>query len=225
LAADAAVINAGDTAWMLTSSALVMLMIPGLALFYGGMVRARSLLSTMMHSMVALGVVGTTWVAVGYSIAFGDDVGGLGLFGWNPDYVLLSGVMPGDVVDGTGIPIYVHAVFQGMFAIITPALISGALAERIRFGPYVAFTALWSVLVYAPLCHQVWHPEGWLAVRGALDFAGGRDDVGAARVAPTRQAHGDRSCLRRGGGPRRHHTGGGLRLARFRHPHRRVDRS
>jgi len=166
-------IAAGDSAWLLTSTALVLLMVPGLALFYGGMVRSKNVLSTMMQSMVALAIVGVQWVVFGYALAFGDDVGGWGLVGWNSDYVLLQGVDPTAVWPGTGVPILVHAMFQGMFAVITPALISGALAERIRFGRYCAFVFLWSTFVYAPLAHQVWHPDGWLFVHGALDFAGG----------------------------------------------------
>jgi len=163
----------GDTAWMLASSALVLLMVPGLALFYGGMVRAKNVLSTMMHSMVALAIIGVEWVVVGYALAFGDDVGGYGLIGWDPKLVLLSGFGPDALWPDTGIPLYVHAMFQGMFAVITPALISGALAERIRFSRYCAFVAVWGLLVYAPLCHWVWHGEGWLFELGALDFAGG----------------------------------------------------
>ncbi len=166
-------LNAADTAWMLVSTALVLLMVPGLALFYAGMVRAKNILATMMQSMIALGIVGTTWVTVGYAIAFGDDVGGLGLVGWSPKLVLLQGVLPGDLWPVTGVPMYVHAMFQGMFAIITPALISGALAERLRFSRWCILVAAWSVLVYAPLAHMVWHPNGWLFELGALDFAGG----------------------------------------------------
>jgi len=165
-------IDAGDLAWLLTSSAMVMLMVPGLALFYGGMVRPKNVLSTMMHSMVALAIVGAEWALVGYALAFGKDLGG-GLLGWDSRLVLLSGVQPWETWPDTGIPIYVHAMYQGMFAIITPALISGALAERIRFGPYCLFVALWGLLVYAPLAHWVWHHDGWLAQLGALDFAGG----------------------------------------------------
>jgi Amt family ammonium transporter len=167
----AATIDLGDTAWMLTSTALVMLMIPGLALFYGGLVRRKNLLGTMMHSMVALAIIGVQWVLLGYCLAFGDSVGGI--IGWNRDYLGLSGVLPTQVYPDTHIPIYVHCMFQGMFAIITPALISGALAERIRFGPYCLFIFLWAILVYDPLAHWVWGPGGWLFEMGALDFAGG----------------------------------------------------
>ncbi len=173
----------GDTAWMLTSSALVMLMIPGLALFYCGMVRRKNVLATMMHSMVALSVVGVYWVAFGYSLAFGETQGGY--IGWSDKLVFLQGVSTGELLKNTNIPVYAHVMFQGMFAIITPALISGALAERIRFGPYCLFLVLWVTFVYCPLAHWVWAmdwfgPEatgtkmiGWLGAKGALDFAGG----------------------------------------------------
>ncbi len=166
--------NPGDTAWMLISSALVMLMLPGLALFYGGMVRRKNVLSSMMHSFVALGVMTIQWIFIGYSIAFGDSIGG---FMGNPlDKFLLRGITP-ETLTGT-IPEYVFIMFQGMFAAITPALISGALAERIRFRTYVTFILLWGTLVYAPLAHWVWG-GGWLSQGhllnglGALDFAGG----------------------------------------------------
>jgi len=171
-------IDSGDTAWMLVSTGLVMLMVPGLALFYGGMVRRKNLLGTMMHSMVALGLIGLQWVLFGYSLAFGKSYGN-GLIGWDPNYLGLSGVMPTDPFPGTKIPIFVHCMYQGMFAIITPALISGALAERIKFGPYCLFILLWAVLVYDPLAHWVWavndkaESVGWLGAMGALDFAGG----------------------------------------------------
>ena len=177
--------DAGDTAWMLTSSALVMVMVPGLALFYGGLVRNKNLLGTMMHSMVALGIIGLQWLLFGYCLAFGATQGGW--YGWSPAFLGLQGVKPGDLFPGTSVPIYVHCMFQGMFAIITPALISGALAERIKFGPYCLFILIWSTVVYAPLAHWVWAvgptptPEdankigavGWLGALGALDFAGG----------------------------------------------------
>jgi ammonium transporter len=177
-------INQGDTAWMLTSTGLVMLMVPGLALFYGGMVRRKNILGTMMHSMVALSIIGILWVIVGYALAFGDSQGGI--IGWNPRLIGLSGIIfesdgkwGHHSFAGTNIPIIVHCMYQGMFAIITPALISGAFAERIRFGPYCLFILLWGLLVYCPLAHWVWaadsagNPVGWLGRMGALDFAGG----------------------------------------------------
>lgn len=173
----------GDTAWMLVSSGLVMLMVPGLALFYAGMVRRKNVLATMMHSMVALSIVGVYWVAIGYCLAFGETQGGW--IGWSDKLIFLKGVGTGELLPGSNVPIYVHVMFQGMFAIITPALISGAVAERIRFGPYCLFILLWVTLVYCPLAHWVWALDwygpdatgtkavGWLGARGALDFAGG----------------------------------------------------
>ena len=134
LAADTPLPNKGDTAWMLTASALVLLMtVPGLALFYGGMVRRKNVLGTMMHSMVALGLVGIQWLLFGYALAFGASHGGWA--GWSDRLLGLNGVSPQELFPGTNIPVYVHCMYQGMFAIITPALISGAIAERIRFGP------------------------------------------------------------------------------------------
>jgi Amt family ammonium transporter len=163
---------------MLISTGLVMLMVPGLALFYGGMVRRKNILGTMMHSMVALAIVGVQWVLIGYCLAFGESQGGW--IGWTSDFLGLHGVSPTTPFPGAKIPIFVHCVYQGMFAIITPALISGALAERIRFGPYCLFILLWSTLVYDPLAHWVWAVDakgdaaGWLGGKmQALDFAGG----------------------------------------------------
>jgi Amt family ammonium transporter len=152
---------------MLVSTAMVMLMTPGLALFYGGMVSTKNVLSTFMHSLFALGLVSVQWAVLGYSLAFGRSHGGVigGL-----DFVLLRGV--GSEAKGT-IPHLLYMAYQGMFAVITPALISGAYAERMRFSAYVWFTLLWSTLVYGPVAHWVWGPGGWLANLGALDFAGG----------------------------------------------------
>jgi Amt family ammonium transporter len=170
-------VDNGDTAWMLMSTGLVLLMVPGLALFYGGMVRRKNVLGTMMHSMVALALIGIQWLVYGYALAFGDT--NSGVIGWSSAFVGLNGILSDKVFPGTHIPIFVHCMFQGMFAIITPALISGALAERIRFGPYCLFILLWATLVYDPLAHWVWavdaegHPAGWLGKLGALDFAGG----------------------------------------------------
>ncbi len=177
------VLNTGDTAWMLISSALVLLMVPGLALFYGGMVRHKNVLSTMMHSFVAMGIVGVQWALIGYSLSFGPDAGG-GLVGnlskalfnglitfkdGNPVYTLFQNV----TTEPGAIPEYVFAMFQGMFAMITVALISGAVAERIKFAAWCAFVLLWTTLVYDPLAHWVWMVDGWLFKKGALDFAGG----------------------------------------------------
>jgi Amt family ammonium transporter len=162
-------LDSGDTAWMIVSSALVMLMVPGLALFYAGMVRRKNVLSSMMHSFVALGVITVQWVVVGYSIAFGDDIGGL--LGNPGTKFLMLGITP-ESLSGS-VPEYVFAMFQGMFAIITPALIAGAIAERVKFSTYIVFILAWSTLVYDPLAHWVWAEGGWLFERGALDFAGG----------------------------------------------------
>jgi ammonium transporter, Amt family len=158
-------INAADTAWMLVSTALVLLMTPALAFFYGGLVRNKNSLNTMMMSFVALGVVGVTWAVVAYSLAFSEGGPFLGGFA----NVGLTGV--GTEAKGT-IPHVLFMVYQATFAIITAALISGAVVERMRFGPYVAFITLWTLLVYAPVAHWVWG-GGWLMTRGALDFAGG----------------------------------------------------
>lgn len=162
-------IDTGDTAWLLVSSALVMLMTPGLALFYGGMVQQKNVLSTFMHSFFALGLVTVCWVVLGYSLAFGGSLGG---FVGNLDFAFLSGVGL-EPKEGQTVPHLLFMAYQGMFAIITPALISGAFAERIKFSSYIVFTVLWSLLVYAPICHWVWNADGWLLKMGALDFAGG----------------------------------------------------
>jgi Amt family ammonium transporter len=160
-------LSPGDTAWMMTSTALVLMMtVPGLALFYGGLVRSKNVLSILMQCLISAGLVGVLWVLFGYSLAFAEGnafIGGLGKLG-------LSGITS-ETLSGT-IPEYVFVIFQGMFAIITPALMIGAFAERMRFGPYLAFIAIWLVLVYCPLAHMVWG-GGWLGGMGALDFAGG----------------------------------------------------
>lgn len=163
------VIDTGTTAWMLTSTALVLLMIPGLAMFYGGLVRTKNVLGTMMHSFAAMAIIGVIWMVCGYAMCFGENTLG-GWIGWNPDYFLLGGI--DESVSG-GIPEYVFAMFQGMFAMITPALIAGAFAERVKFRGYCIFIALWSLLVYNPLCHWVWAGDGFLYKKGAIDFAGG----------------------------------------------------
>ncbi len=171
-AADQAVVDSGTTAWMLTSTALVLLMVPGLAMFYGGLVRTKNVLGTMMHSFVAMALIGVLWAVCGYSLAFGKNILG-GFVGWNNDYFFLNGI---DDVITNGVPEYVLAMFQGKFAIITPALISGALAERVYFRGYVMFIALWFLLVYCPLCHWVWASDGWLfnaGAAGVIDLAGG----------------------------------------------------
>ncbi len=163
--------NTGDTAFVLIASALVMFMTPGLALFYGGMVRAKNVLGTIMQSVFALGLVSVLWVVIGYTLSFGPDHGGLigGL-----DFLGFAGVGQEPNADlAATIPHVAFATFQLMFAIITPALITGAFAERMKFTGYIAFTAAWLLLVYAPLAHWVWAPGGWIRELGALDFAGG----------------------------------------------------
>jgi len=164
-----ATLSAGDTGWVLISSALVLLMTVGLAFFYGGLVRPKNALNTMMMSFVALGVIGVQWVLVGYSIAFAPGNPWLGGLAWLGLHNV--GLEPNPTYSAT-IPLQAHAMFQGMFAIITPALISGAIVERMRFGAYLAFITLWSLVVYAPIAHWVWG-GGFLAKMGALDFAGG----------------------------------------------------
>lgn len=164
-------VDKGDTAWLLVSTALVMLMTPGLALFYGGMVRRKNVLGTIMQSFIALGVVSIQWVLIGYSLAFGPDVGHfIGNLSWaglngvgfapNPDYA-------------PTVPHQAYMMFQMMFAVITPALITGAFAERFKFSTYLIFLLLWSTFVYCPIAHWVWGVGGWIRNMGALDFAGG----------------------------------------------------
>ncbi|MBI4181135.1 MAG: ammonium transporter, partial [Chloroflexi bacterium] len=162
--------NSGDTAWMLVSSALVMLMTPGLALFYGGMVRRKNVLSTMMMSFAMLGLVAILWVLYGYSLSFGPDkagiIGGLDFFGLNN-----VGQEPSSVY-ATTVPHLAFMIFQAMFAIITVALFTGAVVDRIKFSSLLIFSALWLTFIYIPVAHWVWG-GGWLAKLGALDFAGG----------------------------------------------------
>jgi Amt family ammonium transporter len=166
------VINGGDTAWVLTATALVMLMTPGLALFYGGLVRRKNVLSILMQCMFILGLVSVTWVLVGYTLAFGKDVNGWGIIG-NLDNIGLKGVGVAPGPYAATIPATAFALFQMMFAIITPALIIGAFAERKRFKAFVLFALLWSLFVYSPICHWVWGDGGWLRNMGVLDYAGG----------------------------------------------------
>jgi len=163
-------LNQADTAWLMVSCALVMLMTPGLALFYGGMVGSKNVLSSFMHSFIALGIITLQWVVIGYSLSFGSDMGGGFIGGF--EYAFLNGVGL-EPQEGSTIPHILFMAFQMMFAIITPALISGAIAERMKFSAYFLFIILWATLVYDPICHWVWGPDGWLGARGALDFAGG----------------------------------------------------
>ena len=166
---EAPAINGADTTWVLISSALVLLMTPGLALFYGGMVRTKNVLSSMMHSFMAMGVMTLFWVIIGYSLAFSEGGPFVGGF----SYALLHGVANDVAWPGYTIPHSLFMIFQMMFAIITPALISGSIAERLKFSTYCVFITLWGLLVYAPVCHWVWAGDGWLFKMGALDFAGG----------------------------------------------------
>ena len=173
--------DSGHTAWMMTASALVLLMTPGLAFFYGGLVRARNVISTLMYSFISMAVVSIVWVLWGYSLAFGEGnaiIGDLSLFG-------LSGIGIDQVEDG-GIPTLLFVIFQMMFAIITPALITGAFVERFKFTTYLVFLVVWVTVVYTPVAHWVWASEGWLFKDGALDFAGGtvvHINAGMAAVA------------------------------------------
>jgi Amt family ammonium transporter len=164
-------VDTGDTAWVLISTALVMLMTPGLALFYGGMVRRKNVLGTIMQSFIALGVMSILWVLYGYSLSFGPDVGHL--IG-NLDWIGLKGVGLEPNTDyAPTIPHQAFMIFQMMFAVITPALITGAIAERFKFSTYLVFLVLWATFVYFPLAHWVWGVGGWIRNLGALDFAGG----------------------------------------------------
>jgi Amt family ammonium transporter len=165
-------INTGDTAWMLTATALVLLMTPGLSFFYGGMVDKRNVISTMMQSFIAMGIVSILWVTVGFSLAFGDSIGGM--IGDPRTFFMFRNVgeAPHPALSPT-IPLALFALFQLKFAIITPALITGAFAERVRFSSYMLFVCLFSLVIYCPLAHWTWHPEGFLRQWGVLDFAGG----------------------------------------------------
>jgi Amt family ammonium transporter len=173
-AADTPITNdTGATAWMLTSTALVLLMVPGLAMFYGGLVRTKNVLGTMMHSFSAMGIMTVLWVTCGYAMAFGPNILG-GWFGWSNDYFLLSGI--DETIISAGVPEYIFSMFQAKFAIIAPALIAGAFAERVSFKGYCIFIAFWGVFVYNPIAHWVWAADGFLfnlGAKGAIDFAGG----------------------------------------------------
>ncbi len=176
--------NKADTAFILASAGLVLLMTPGLALFYGGMVRKKNVLGTIMQSLILISLVSLEWVYLGYSMSFGPDVGG---FVGDLSWFALSGVTNAPSPDyATTIPQTVFMIYQCMFAIITPALITGAFAERVRFVPFLVFSLLWAVLVYNPVCHWVWGKGGWLGNLGVLDFAGGlvvHATCGAAALA------------------------------------------
>lgn len=167
-------IDTGDTAWLLVSTALVLLMTPGLAFFYGGMVRKKNVISTMLQSFICMGLITVLWVVFGFSLAFGEDVGGLGIIGNPATFFMMKG-MVGNATWSLmpTVPLVLFAMFQLKFAVITPALITGAFAERIRFNSYLIFLCLFMVFIYVPLAHATWHPEGLFFQKGVLDFAGG----------------------------------------------------
>ncbi len=164
-------INNADTAFILAAAGLVLLMIPGLALFYAGMVRSKNVLATIMQSLIMISIISFEWVYIGYTMSFGPDVGGfIGDFSW---FGLNTVTAVPSLVYATTIPQTVFMIYQCMFAIITPALITGAFAERVRFAPFAVFSLLWAILVYNPVCHWIWGQGGWLAKLGVMDFAGG----------------------------------------------------
>ena len=163
-------LNAPDTAFMLVATALVLIMTPGLAFFYGGLIGRKNVVTIMMQSFVSLGITTVLWVTVGFSLCFGSDIGGI--IGNPSDFFMMTGITPGAIYEGLGIPVYLFAVYQLMFAIITPALITGAFANRMTFKAYFTFLVGWQLLVYYPFVHMVWG-GGWMAEFGVLDFAGG----------------------------------------------------
>ncbi|MGW7255924.1 ammonium transporter [Streptomyces sp. NPDC054834] len=171
LAAEAPKLSAANTGFMLIASALVLIMTPGLAFFYGGMVRVKSTLNMLMMSFISMGIVTILWVLYGFSMSFGTDHGSL--IGWTSDYFGWAGIDKMDLWPGYTIPVFVFAVFQMMFAIITPALISGALADRVKFSAWALFLVLWATIVYFPVAHWVWGTGGWAYELGVIDFAGG----------------------------------------------------
>ncbi|NGM63469.1 ammonium transporter [Sphingobacterium sp. SGG-5] len=165
-------LDTGDTAWLLMSAALVLLMTPGLAFFYGGMVRKKNVISTMLQSFVCMGLITIIWVVFGFSLAFGDDIGGI--IGNPSTFFMMKGMLGNNAWAALPtVPIALFAMFQLKFAVITPALITGAFAERIKFNAYLIFITLFVLVIYAPLAHATWHPDGILATMGVLDFAGG----------------------------------------------------
>ncbi|EHQ30114.1 ammonium transporter [Mucilaginibacter paludis] len=165
-------IDTGDTAWLLTSTALVLIMTPGLAFFYGGMVNKKNVLSTMMQSFICMGVITVIWVVFGFSLAFGDSIGGI--IGNPATFFMMKGMLGNATWKlAPTVPLVLFAMFQLKFAVITPALITGAFAERIRFNSYLIFICLFIVIIYAPLAHSTWHPDGIMFKLGVLDFAGG----------------------------------------------------
>ncbi|MFN0050207.1 MAG: ammonium transporter, partial [Cytophagales bacterium] len=184
----------GDVAWMLVASALVFIMTPGLAYFYGGMIDNKNIITTMLQSFIAMGIVSIIWVVFGFSLAFGTTIGGF--VGDPSTFFMLSNVMDGKPWSlAPTIPLALFAFFQLKFAIITPALISGTFSERIRFESYILFMCLFSIFIYAPLAHMTWHPEGFLFKLGVLDFAGGtvvHMSAGLAALAASIYLKGDK---------------------------------
>jgi Amt family ammonium transporter len=165
-------LDSGDIAWMLAAAALVLLMTPGLAYFYGGMIDTKNIISTMLQSFIAMGVISVLWIVVGFSLAFGADLGGI--IGDPRSFFMFQNVLDGNPWSlAPTIPLVLFALFQLKFAIITPALITGTFAERVKFKSYIIFLVLFSLFIYAPLAHWTWHPEGFLFKMGVLDFAGG----------------------------------------------------
>jgi len=191
-------LSSGDAAWMLVATALVLLMTPGLAFFYGGMVNTKNIISTMLQSFIALGVISLIWFVVGFSLAFGDDFHGWGIIGNPMTHFMLNNVgVEAHSRMASGIPFMLFCAFQLKFAIITPALISGSFAERVHFWAYIVFISLFSLVIYCPLAHMAWHPDGVFSQWGVLDFAGGtvvHISAGCAALAGAlvlgrRQAH------------------------------------
>lgn len=190
-------IDGGDTAWMLAATCLVLLMTPGLSFFYGGMVSRKNVISTMVQSFICMGVITLVWVAGGFSLAFGDSIGGI--IGDPTTFAFFKGVGGATQADlAPTIPFILFALFQMKFAIITPALITGSFAERVRFSSFLLFIVLFSIVVYSPLAHMTWHPEGFLRKWGVLDFAGGTvvhmsagfAAIAAAIILGKRKSHG-----------------------------------
>lgn len=188
-------LNSGDTAWMLIATAMVLLMTPGLAYFYGGMIDSKNIISTMLQSFISMGVISVLWVVVGFSLAFGDTIGGF--IGDPTTFFLFNGVLDGKPWSlAATIPLALFAFFQLKFAIITPALISGTFSERIKFESYILFITLFSLFIYAPLAHMTWHPDGYLFQLGVLDFAGGtvvHMSAGLAALAASIYLKGDKA--------------------------------
>lgn len=167
-------LNSGDTAWVIVAASMVLFMTPGLAFFYGGMVKEKNVISTMYQAFVAMGTISVLWVIVGFSLAFGKDANGSGIYGYPATFYMFNDVGPNPHPTlAPTVPLVIFSMFQLTFAIITPALIAGSLAERVNFSAWMLFICIWHLLVYCPLAHMMWHPDGILRKWGALDFAGG----------------------------------------------------